>query len=70
MVSMSARLTKALSHGRANLGAPRSREQVLARLLMKRAAAQQAGLTDLERALRDQIRWSLPMHHPGEGAPE
>lgn len=64
MSSMSARLAMALSNGRSNLGAPRSREEVLVRLLRKRAAAQQAGLAELERVLRDQIRWSLPMRRP------
>jgi hypothetical protein len=34
---------------------------VLARLLVKRADAQQAGLDDLEASLRQQIMWSLPM---------
>ena len=70
MLCMSARVTMALSNGRANLGAPSSREEVLARLLRKRAAAQQAGLSELERALRDQIRWSLPMRNPRDTAPE
>lgn len=40
---------------------PVSREQILARLLVKRAEAQQAGLVALEASLRRQIAWSLPM---------
>lgn len=40
--------------------------QVLARLLVKRAEARQAGLDALEESLRQQIRWSLPVHRPEE----
>lgn len=55
MSNMSFKLAKALKTGRANNGAPATREVLLARLLRKRAAAHQAGLTDQEEALRSQI---------------
>lgn len=63
MPRLSHRLFKAMSDGRALRWRPASREQVLARLLVKRAEAQQAGLADLEDSLRRQIAWSLPMRH-------
>ena len=62
------RLAKALNQGRAGQARPQSREQVLVRLLMKRAAAYRAGLTDLEQALRRQIAWSLPMYRGEDDA--
>nr|WP_295373865.1 hypothetical protein [uncultured Sphingosinicella sp.] len=68
MSSLSFRLAKALSDSRKIKWRPHNREQVLARLLVKRAEARQAGLTELETQLRQQIRWSLPMHHPDEAA--
>lgn len=61
MSRLSYRLAKAAAAGRRLDWRPASREQVLARLLVKRAAAHQAGLDDLETALREQIAWSLPM---------
>jgi hypothetical protein len=61
MSRLSHRLTKALSDGRKLRWRPQSREQILARLLVKRAEARQAGLDRLEHSLRQQIRWSLPM---------
>jgi hypothetical protein len=61
MSRLSYRLAKAVSDGRAERGRPNSREEVLCRLLVKRATAHQAGLVDLEAALRDQIAWSLPV---------
>ena len=66
MSSLSFRLAKALSDSRKLRWRPVNREQVLARLLVKRAEARQAGLDDLEQRLRQQIRWSLPMHTPVE----
>jgi acyl-CoA hydrolase len=66
MSRLSSRLFKALSDGRSLKWRPASREQVLARLLVKRAEAQQAGLSDLEASLRRQIAWSLPMRHVEE----
>lgn len=60
MSGLSGRLAKALSEGRRK---PANREQVLARLLIKRAAAHRAGQIDLEASLRDQIGWSLPVHN-------
>ncbi len=59
--NLSFRLHKAVSSGRRVRWRPESREEVLARLLKKRADAQQAGLDELEATLRQQIRWSLPM---------
>ncbi|MGZ8998151.1 MAG: hypothetical protein ACXW2T_04750 [Allosphingosinicella sp.] len=61
MSRLSYRLAKAVSDGRAARGRPSSREEVLSRLLMKRAMAHQAGLRDLEASLRDQISWALPV---------
>jgi len=61
MSNMSFKLAKALKTGRENQGAPPTREVLLARLLRKRAAAHQAGLTRQEEALRSQIIWALPM---------
>lgn len=61
MSRLSYRLAKAVSEGRRERGRPASREEVLSRLLVKRATAHQAGLIDLEAALRQQISWSLPV---------
>ncbi len=55
------KLAKAIAGGRAAHARPTSREQVLMRLLAKRAAAHRAGLHKLEQALRAQILWALPM---------
>ena len=68
MSRMSYRLAKAVSDGRMARGRPGSREEVLSRLLVKRATAHRAGLIDLEAALRDQISWALPVH-TGEDDP-
>ena len=69
MSRLSYRLAKAVSDGRAARGRPASREEVLSRLLMKRAMAHQAGLRDLEASLRDQISWALPVRK-GDEAPD
>jgi len=61
MSRLSYRLAKAVSDGRAARGRPSSREEVLSRLLVKRAMAHQSGLIDLEAALRGQIAWALPV---------
>ena len=61
-------LAKAVAGGRTSRARPNSREQVLARLLTKRAAAYRAGLADLEAALRLQITWSLPVRRGENGA--
>lgn len=61
MSNMSYRLAKAVSAGRQARGKPGSREEVLSRLLVKRATAHQAGLIDLEASLREQISWALPV---------
>jgi hypothetical protein len=64
MTWLSYKLSTALSKGRR----PRqmTREQILVDLLNKRAAARRAGLSDLERKLREQIRWALPLRHGPE----
>jgi hypothetical protein len=59
-------LSSLVSAGRAAKGVPKSRAEVLAALLRKRAAAWQNGLSDLEASLRNQISWSLPIEKPGE----
>jgi hypothetical protein len=66
MSRLSYTLSKALAGGRSARGKPNSREEVLARLLMKRAAAKRAGLKDLEAQLREQIMWALPVRNPSE----
>lgn len=66
MSRMSYRLAKAVSEGRMARGRPGSREEVLSRLLVKRATAHRAGLLDLEAALRDQIAWALPVRKGDE----
>ena len=72
MPHLSFMLSRALAGGRAGKGAPRSRAEILAALLRKRAEAHRQGLSDQERKLRDQIRWALPIHPAGsaEAAPE
>jgi hypothetical protein len=61
MSDLSFRLAKAAAAGRSRGGRPTSREQVLAKLLVKRAMAHQAGLDELEAKLRGQIAWALPV---------
>jgi hypothetical protein len=70
MSRLSFTLSKALAGGRRAKGRPASREEVLARLLMKRAAAKRAGLKALEAQLREQIVWSLPVQKPADDASE
>ena len=60
-------LSRAVAGGRAEKGVPRSRAEILAALLRKRAEAHRHGLDDQEQKLRDQIRWALPIH-PAEAA--
>ena len=67
---LSFRLSRALSAGRNGSAAPASRQAVLVTLLRKRAAARNAGLLDLERQLREQIRWSLPVLRLDDAPPE
>ncbi|HEY5724163.1 MAG TPA: hypothetical protein VIT45_17775 [Allosphingosinicella sp.] len=66
MSRLSYRLAKAVSDGREARGRPVSREEVLSRLLVKRAVAHRAGLRDLEAALRGQIAWALPVRKGAE----
>jgi hypothetical protein len=68
MSRLSYRLSKALSDGRRERGRPASREEVLARLLMKRATAHRSGLHELEASLRDQIAWALPVRNGEDDA--
>ena len=63
-------LSRALARGRADKGVPRSRAEILAALLRKRAEAHRQGLGDQERKLREQIKWALPIHPPENPAPE
>jgi hypothetical protein len=58
------KFVQAVAKGCAQGARPASREAVLARLLAKRAAAHRAGMTGLERFLRLQIAWSLPIRKP------
>ena len=61
MTLLSLKLARAVQGGRA--AAPRpTRETLLLNLLHKRAAAHNAGAPELEEMLRQQIRWSLPIH--------
>jgi hypothetical protein len=64
MSKMSFKFAQALSAGRTRRTAPLTRESILAGLLQKRAAAARCGLADLEKQLRSQIRWSLPILTP------
>jgi hypothetical protein len=63
-------LSRAVAGGRAEKGVPRSRAEILAALLRKRAEAHRRGLSDQEQKLRDQIRWALPIHPAEEAPPE
>ena len=69
MAHLSFMLSRALDRGRAEKGVPRSRAEILAALLRKRAEAHRHGLDDQERKLRDQIRWALPIHPAEQPAP-
>ena len=64
MTWLSYKLSTALAKGRQSRRL--TREQILVDLLNKRAAARRAGLRDLERTLREQIRWALPLRQPSE----
>jgi hypothetical protein len=66
MADLSFMLSRALANGRAGKGVPRSRAEILAALLRKRAEAHRQGLDEQERRLRDQIRWALPIDSPEE----
>ena len=64
MSKMSFHFARALSAGRTRRTSPLTRESILAGLLQKRAAAARCGLDELEKQLRSQIRWSLPILTP------
>lgn len=72
MTMLSLKLSRALARGRHAPPPPASRESLLVTLLRKRAAAHNSGAEELEALLRDQIRWSLPIHgdQPGKDPPE
>jgi hypothetical protein len=55
-------LSRAVARGRAAQGVPTSRQEILVRLLNKRAEAHRQGLHEEERLLREQIRWALPVN--------
>lgn len=61
MTMLSLQLSRALERGRAVPLPPQTRANLLATLLRKRAAAHNVGAQDLEKLLRDQIRWALPI---------
>lgn len=61
MTLLSLQLSRALARGRSEPPPPQTRADLLATLLRKRAAAHNVGADDLERLLRDQIRWALPI---------
>lgn len=62
MTMLSVRFARTIQRGRAEPAPPPTRAGLLLSLLRKRAAAHNVGADDLEAMLRDQIRWSLPMH--------
>ena len=68
MTDLSFMLSRAIDQGRAEKGVPRSRAEILASLLRKRAEAHRQGLNDQERKLRNQIKWALPIHPAEEPA--
>jgi hypothetical protein len=70
VADLSFMLSRAVDRGRAEKGVPRSRVEILATLLRKRAEAHRRGLGDQERKLRSQIRWALPIHPGEEPTPE
>ena len=61
MTKLSLQFSRALARGRAEPLPPPTRADLLVTLLRKRAAAHNVGAADLEKLLRDQIRWALPM---------
>jgi hypothetical protein len=70
VANLSFMLSRAVARGRAEKGAARSRAEILAALLRKRAEAWRQGLGDQEDKLRNQILWSLPIHPTAEPEPE
>ena len=60
MTKLSLQFSRAIARGRAE-PLPPTRAELLVTLLRKRAAAHNVGASDLEKLLRDQIRWALPM---------
>lgn len=68
MAHLSFMLSRAVASGRADKGVPRNRAEILVALLRKRAEAHRQGLCAQEQRLRDQIKWSLPVHDGEEPA--
>lgn len=70
MVSFAVHFAKALDSGRRLPRPVATRAMLLASLLAKRATAHNIGAVDLERLLRAQILWSLPIHRPVDVPPD
>lgn len=70
MPNSSFMLSRALDRGRAEREVPRSRAEILAALLRKRAEAHRQGLEDQEQKLREQIKWALPINPPESASPD
>jgi hypothetical protein len=68
MSDLSFLLSRSLANGRSRR-TPRSREQILAALLRKRAEAHRHGRRQQEEQLREQIAWALPIHAPADSEP-
>ena len=68
MSDLSFQLSRSLANGRRRR-TPRSREQILAALLRKRAEAHRHGQRKQEEKLREQISWALPIHAPDDEKP-
>jgi len=68
MTLLSLKFSRALAQGRHASPPPQTRADLLVTLLKKRAAAHNVGAEDLEKMLRDQIRWALPIEREPETA--
>ena len=68
MSDLSFLLSRSLANGRSR-PTPRSREQILAALLRKRAEAHRHRQQRQEQHLREQIAWALPIQAPEDEVP-
>lgn len=68
MSDLSFLLSRSLAKGRSR-PTPKSREQILAALLRKRAEAHRHGQQQQEEQLREQISWALPIQAPDDDRP-
>ena len=68
MSDLSFLLSRSLAKGRSRR-MPRSREEILAALLRKRAEAHRHGQRQQEEHLREQISWALPIQAPDDETP-